>query len=86
MKKNERKVQAALGILVAKGSEGIPYPLEDALKCVGPGWADIIKKCYNLCAVHDVEIHQIKEKFGTLRFRTGIAPKRVREAIRLVGK
>jgi hypothetical protein len=45
-------------------------PLEDALKCVGPGWADILTRLYAKLP-KDVHVLQVKEKFGSLRFYTG---------------
>ena len=50
---------------------GRPFPLEDALSNTGAGWAGLIRECYQLCVEHEVDIHQIKEKFGGLRFYTG---------------
>jgi len=40
---------------------------------VGPGWSDIIQDLHKaLAGEHpDYVIHQVKEKFGTLRFYTG---------------
>lgn len=50
---------------------GRPFPLEDALRNTGSGWAELIRECYQLCVEYEVDIHQIKEKFGGLRFYTG---------------
>lgn len=40
---------------------------EDAKRCVGPGWSDLIEAIYDRLP-EDVYISQIKEKFGGLRF------------------
>jgi len=50
---------------------GRDFPLEHALSCVGKGWWNLVKECYQLCVENEVDIHQIKEKFGGLRFYTG---------------
>lgn len=44
--------------------------LEDCQAEVGAGWADLVKRCYDLCEQEsdDVYICQVKEKFGGLRF------------------
>ena len=46
---------------------------EDALESVGKGWSELIHKLYN-AKPDDVEVWQVKEKFGTLRFYTSAAP------------
>lgn len=38
------------------------------------GWKDIVQPLIQECNERGIEIHQIKEKFGTLRFYTGPAP------------
>ena len=46
---------------------GHPFPLEAAQRCVGPGWADLVKMAYE--ALPDGStILQVKEKYGGLRF------------------
>ena len=45
---------------------------EDALLCVGPGWAPLIRAFYGTLRVNpslfkDVQVQQVKEKFGELR-------------------
>jgi hypothetical protein len=50
---------------------GRPFPLEHAIQCVGAGWVELIRECYALCVEYKVDIHQVKEKFGGLRFYTG---------------
>jgi hypothetical protein len=42
--------------------------LADAQACVGPGWAGLVKEGFDLCLRRGARIHQIKEKFGGLRF------------------
>lgn len=50
-------------------------PRKHGLKCVGPGWKDLINECYDLCEAESppITVSQIKEKFGGLRFYTGPA-------------
>lgn len=50
---------------------GRPFPLEHALACVGNGWAELIRECYQLCVETGTDISQVKEKFGGLRFYVG---------------
>ena len=45
---------------------------EDAHLCVGPGWAPLIRAFYGMVRVNphlfeDVQVQQVKEKFGELR-------------------
>ncbi len=35
---------------------------------IGPGWRPMVEPLVRLCESHGGTIHQIKEKFGTLRF------------------
>ena len=37
----------------------------------GEGWRGLYAPLIDLCAYHNVEVMQVKEKFGTLRFYTG---------------
>ena len=44
----------------------------DAMQCVGPGWAPLIRAFYGTLRVNpnlykDVQVQQVKEKFGGLR-------------------
>ena len=39
-----------------------------------PGWNKIIGPLVEFCQRHNIQIHQIKEKFGALRFYTSSAP------------
>lgn len=41
---------------------------EDTADCVGPGWRAEVQKLIDYCKEHKLDILQIKEKFGTLRF------------------
>lgn len=38
--------------------------------CVGPGWRHIVEPLINLAHVKNIQVTQVKEKFGTLRFYT----------------
>lgn len=49
------------------------YTLEMALRAVGSGWSNLIRECYTLCVDNEINIAQIKEKFGGLRFYVGAA-------------
>lgn len=64
-----------LGILKRKykpkDAFGRPYPLEHVKSSVGRGWGPIVERLYNLCVEYKIDIHQVKEKFGGLRFYTG---------------
>ena len=64
-----------------KSAFGRPVELEDCKLSVGPGWQDLIEECYNLCVKYEVNILQVKEKFGTLRFYTGAAAKEFHDKI-----
>lgn len=59
-----------------------PYPLDWAIKAVGPGWTGLIIALYSVCVQYDISIAQIKEKFGTLRFYIGGSPNAYPEAVR----
>lgn len=48
-------------------------PYEYTVDSVGPGWAKIVQPLIDYCRDHDVAVHQIKEKFGGLRFYVGEA-------------
>ena len=48
---------------------------------VGEGWRSIVQPLVDLCEQRGIEIHQIKEKFGGLRFYVGEVPDDVHEAI-----
>ena len=43
---------------------------EYAKMCVGAGWHSLVDEAYDLCEKYEVEITQIKEKFGQLRIYT----------------
>lgn len=42
--------------------------LEQAQECVGPGWGALVKEGFDRCMNNGWRIHQIKEKYGGLRF------------------
>lgn len=45
--------------------------LEVALRMVGPGWADLVKECYQVCEEDELGefyVIQVKEKWGGLCF------------------
>lgn len=46
----------------------------EAQDCVGMGWDLIVGALFDACLLSGTHIHQIKEKFGTLRFYVGYAP------------
>ena len=70
-----------MGGRCCKDMYGRDFSLQDAQTCVGKGWNKLIESCYNICLENDVEIWQIKEKFGGLRFYVGSAPNIVHEII-----
>ncbi len=45
------------------------------------GWKHIIDALVIECDLHEIEIYQIKEKFGGLRFYTGSTPKWFRDKV-----
>lgn len=47
---------------------------EDAVGSVGAGWESLIRRLY-AAKPDNVEVRQVKEKFGGLRFYTGAAPR-----------
>lgn len=47
-----------------------------------PGWNTLIEPLVKYCVDNNVKIHQIKEKFGGLRFYTGEAPAEFRDMVR----
>lgn len=54
-----------------RSREGLPR--EHALASVGAGWRPLVERLYD-AKPDDVEVLQVKEKFGGLRFYTGAAP------------
>lgn len=50
-----------------------PYELFGDEGILKSGWADLVKPLVLYCNEHGIQITQIKEKFGTLRFYTGPA-------------
>lgn len=59
---------------------GRPYPLEDVLAAVGPGWWPLVRALYEACEVSGAGISQVKEKFGGLRFYMYDAPQWLEDA------
>lgn len=55
--------------------------VNDFANCVGPGWRPLVMPLIELCQKHGVNIHQVKEKFGGLRFYVGFAPEEIHTAI-----
>lgn len=47
----------------------------------GHGWRSLIEPLIDLCEANNVEILQIKEKFGELRFYTGNTPEKILDHI-----
>lgn len=47
----------------------------------GPGWSSLYKPLMERCKEEGVEIHQIKEKFGGLRFYTGPCSEELMSAV-----
>ena len=47
--------------------------LEDCQEEVGKGWRKLVEECWNICQSISppLEVVQVKEKFGGLRFYTG---------------
>lgn len=52
---------------------GRPWPLDDVVQGVGPGWEQLVRDLVRRCklAGWDGHLFQIKEKFGGLRFYIG---------------
>jgi hypothetical protein len=48
---------------------------------VGEGWRPIVQQLIAYCEQHGVEIAQIKEKFGGLRFYTDTLPRGLKDLI-----
>jgi hypothetical protein len=53
---------------------------EDALDCVGPGWAKIINRLYDTLP-KSTYVSQVKEKYGSLRFYIGSGSNRTFDLI-----
>lgn len=66
---------------MVKNSFGKDWPLADMQKCVGDGWGHLVERLYSLCEQHGVDVWQVKEKYGELRFYVGSAPNVVHDAI-----
>lgn len=50
----------------------------------GPGWAKLYTPLYEACEALNVDVTQVKEKFGGLRFYTGFRPEWLADLIHLV--
>lgn len=57
------------------------YTREYAKQCVGNGWHGLIDEAYDLLEPHEIEVTQVKEKFGQLRIYTGIMTKEVSDVL-----
>lgn len=64
-------------------SFGRPWPLDHVLGCVEPGWSKLVQKLIRdlFNAGWDGELHQVKEKFGGLRFYIGAGSDEVYDLI-----
>lgn len=49
------------------------------LKCVGPGWQDILLPVLEFANKHKIPIFQVKEKFGALRIYEAHVPPAISE-------
>ena len=54
--------------------EGSTITLEELQQQVGPGWKQLVKRCFDICVEHSITVTQVKEKYGGLRFYVGSAP------------
>jgi hypothetical protein len=52
---------------IDKYSKNIPYGFY--IEC-GEGWKELLEKAFEIIKDKDIQVAQIKEKFGTLRFYT----------------
>lgn len=70
--------------MITYGPYGRPWPVEDLKKCVGPGWGGIVEHLVSdlFAEGWNGSVHQVKEKFGGLRFYTGETSVRMDELIR----
>jgi len=66
---------------VIYGYYGRPATLTTIQEATGPGWADLVKRCFDVCVKHGIEVHQVKEKFGGLRFYVGGVPSAVADEV-----
>lgn len=56
------------------GSDKWFHDFENVLLEVGDGWIDLVYALWKLCMDNNIEIEQVKEKFGGLRFYVGSTP------------
>lgn len=54
---------------------------EYAKMCVGNGWHSLVDEAYDLLEPYEIEVTQVKEKFGQLRIYTGIMSKEVSDIL-----
>ena len=66
---------------MVKDSFGRDWSLEDMKASMGAGWHPLIENLYQLCEEEGVDVFQVKEKFGGLRFYTGGASESIDSAI-----
>lgn len=68
---------------IFNGWDGREWPMSLVLSQVGDGWAviidDLVKDLFQLG--WDGEIHQVKEKFGELRFYIGVGSEEIHHRI-----
>ena len=57
------------------------YDREYAKQCVGNGWHGLIDEAYDLLEPHEIQVTQVKEKFGQLRIYTGIMTAEVADVL-----
>lgn len=57
------------------------YTREYAKQCVGNGWHGLIDEAYDLLEPYEIEVVQVKEKFGQLRIYTGIMSAEVSDVL-----
>jgi hypothetical protein len=57
------------------------YTREYAKQCVGHGWYGLIDEAYDLLEPYEIEVVQVKEKFGQLRIYTGIMTAEVADVL-----
>ena len=53
----------------------------DWLSCVGDGWWHLVRPLLDRCRKENVDVHQVKEKFGGLRFYAGYCSEELQQMI-----
>jgi len=51
-----------------KNVYGDVLSLENVVRQVGKGWHSLVEECYQICVDNELDITQVKEKYGTLQF------------------